>query len=530
MRKNYKIFLVFAAIIITAGLVASLTLNVRTVVAENSGEKIYHDLHVCSMHPWIASEGAAVCSICGMNMSKVENFQHGNPLPKIDELYVSESKPSYVHLGKGKYPPDGSKLIPITKSPFYEPRENTESSSQSEMTASSEIQLWTCGMHPEVISDKPGICPICHMDLIPLKSSTSSGGGSIIQIDPTTIQNIGVVTEPVKKRDLSRLIMTNGVVKSAEDREYIVNSKINGWVEKLFVNRTGEKVKKGQPLLEIYSPELVSAQQEYLLALQNASMGETKGGGDNYDMVEAAERRLQLWDISDEQISELRETRQVRQTMTLISPADGIVTMKKVTEGSAVKSGMDLFQIIDYDKIWVIAQIFESELPWIRAGDKVIIKSSYDPTLEKNGKIDFIYPEVDAKTRSVDIRVIVNNANLKLLPEMYVDAEISVEQKKNVVAVPKSAVIRSGKRDLVFVSLGGGKFSPREIHLGMETDDYYEVLHNLQSGEEVVTTAQFLLDSEAKLQEAIQKRLRMLKESGKTDTNDSMSGQPGHVH
>ena len=234
--------------------------------------------------------------------------------------------------------------------------------------------------------------------------------------------------------------------------------------------------------------------------------------------------------LREKQIQKLKETRQVNQTMTITSPADGIVTMKKVVDGSAIKAGMDLFQIIDYNKMWVIAQIFESELPWIRVGDKVVIKSSYDPMLEKSGKIDFIYPQVDTKSRSVDVRVIVNNSGLQLLPEMYVDAEISVDQKKGVVAVPKSAVIRGGKRNVVFVSLGEGKFEPREIHLGMETDDYYEVLHNLHAGEQVVTSAQFLLDSEAKLQEAIQKRLRLMKDSGKTEMDNSTSGHSGHIH
>jgi len=513
-----------------------VTLNVNAVAAKKSGEKIYKDLYVCAMHPWNASEGPADCNICGMAMSKVENFKSGSPLPKIDQLYVSESDPLYVHYGKGKYSEDGSELIPITKSPHYEPREETSASSEMDMKSSSEMsgmkaeagtQLWTCGMHPEVISDKPGICPICHMDLIPLKNSTSGGSGSIIQIDPTTIQNIGVVTENVEKRNLSRLIMTNGVVKSAEDREYLVNSKINGWVENLYVNRTGDSVKKGQPLLEIYSPELVSAQQEFLLALDSEAKGARP---EQSELVKSAERRLQLWDISDEQIQKLKETRQVNQTMTITSPADGIVTMKKVVDGSAIKAGMDLFQIIDYNKMWVIAQIFESELPWIRVGDKVVIKSSYDPMLEKSGKIDFIYPQVDTKSRSVDVRVIVNNSGLQLLPEMYVDAEISVDQKKGVVAVPKSAVIRGGKRNVVFVSLGEGKFEPREIHLGMETDDYYEVLHNLHAGEQVVTSAQFLLDSEAKLQEAIQKRLRLMKDSGKTEMDNSTSGHSGHIH
>jgi Cu(I)/Ag(I) efflux system membrane fusion protein/cobalt-zinc-cadmium efflux system membrane fusion protein len=527
--------LVIAAVITAVWLLA----GVNQLQAE---EKRYDDLYVCSMHPWEASEGPGSCSLCGMNLSQVYGHQPGDPLPHEEDLYVSPDDPLYVHLGEGSDPQSGADLIPITQSPYYQPRKPVQDHSQHRHESDGEITatesgLWTCGMHPDVIQDEPGICPICQMELTPLKNSTNSSGGAAIQIDPVTLQNIGVVTEMVKRRDLSRFIRTNGTIAVAEDAQVRVNARISGWVEKLYVSRTGDPVKKGQKLLEIYSPELVTAQEEYLLALQNAEMlsksGLSQVSANGHDLLASARRRLELWDVSADQITRLDKTRKFQRTLALTSPADGIVLHKNVIAGSAIKSGMDLFLIAALKEVWMRGQVYEYELPWIAEGNQVTITSSYDPTFESAGYIDYVYPVLDAKTRTAEIRVVLPNPDLKLKPEMYVDAVITAETKTDVISAPKSSVVRSGVRDLVFVAWGGGQFEPREVHRGIETDGYYEILQGLIPGEEVVTSAQFLLDSEAKLQEAIERRLesrQRLQGDADVPETEIAEKQTGHVH
>jgi len=537
--KNYKLL----GILILSIFFSVAAINIDGAkTTKSKGNNTYEKLYICAMHPWEASDKPDDCPICGMEFSEVHGHSPGAPMPDESELFVSESNPMYIHEGAGKDPEDGSVLIPIVQSPFYETKEDNGKSMESEHEEHSQMQteegtLWTCGMHPDVISDKPGLCPICHMKLIPLKGATAQGGGTVIAIDPVTLQDIGVKTNAVKRMDLDRTIRSNGIVETAENREYIVNSKISGWVEKLYVARTGDYVQKGETLLEIYSPELVSAQEEFLLALENSETMMNSGiahiDSSGRSLLESARKRLQLWDISDSQIEELMNSREINRTMVLTSPTSGFVMIKNVTEGSFVKSGSDLFHIADLSKIWIQTQIYEDEVGWINTGDEVQIKSSYNPGLMLKGKVNFIYPTVDPKSRTVDVRIEVNNQDYTLKPGMYVDAYIQSPAVENSVAVLKSSVIRSGERDIVFVDKGEGKFEPRELHLGLETDDYYQVLHNLNEGEQVVVSGQFLLDSEANLQGAIQKRLEVMRKiSGNetmTDEDMKMDGQQ-HNH
>lgn len=294
----------------------------------------------------------------------------------------------------------------------------------------------------------------------------------------------------------------------------IVNSRVDGWIEKLFVNTTGERVKAGDPLLEIYSPALLNAQEEYLLALEKQSSAR---------LVEAAKRRLELWEISDEQIQRISDSGEVQRTLILVAPANGTVLEKFIVEGSHVKAGNNLFSIAELNPIWIRTNIYEFELPWVSKGDRVSVVNPYNQDVSVEGTLDFIYPVLDPKHRTAELRIVLDNPKLLFMPEMFVDVRIFANPVYDVIAVPKEAVIRSGKRDLVFVKLDAGKFEPREVHLGMETDTYYEITHNLEEGEQVVTSGQFLLDSEAKLQEAVQRRIAGLKS---TDN----SAMPAHQH
>ena len=495
-----------------------------------AGPETYNNLRVCAMHPWIASEGESACPDCGMMLSEVHNHPPGAPLPPEDNLFVSSDDPMYIHEGPGK-DPGGSALIPVKDSPYYEPRKSSEQD-HSPQDDTAEIQdasgLWTCGMHPDVISDEPGICPICQMDLTPLKAGTSKGSGTI-EIDPLIVQNIGVVLEHAGKRDLSRRIRSYGVVKVSEEKEFKINAKVSGWVDKLYVKSTGDAVRKGQRLMDIYSPELVTAQEELLTSLQTASKMNSAGAASDR-LANAARRKMEYLDVPQTEIDRIIAEKSVRRTVPVVSPADGVILSKNAVEGGYFKEGADLFHLADLTELWVIAQFYEFEIPWVQTGDRVEISSPYDPDLKTTGKVDFIYPVLDAKSRSADVRIVIANPGLKFRPEMALDVVLDSEPISGVVSVSKEAVVRSGTKDFVFVALGEGKFEPREVHIGLETDDYYEIQHNLREHEAVVRSAQFLFDSEAKLREAIQKRLAARKAAGlqKVEAEDMNTGHTGH--
>jgi Cu(I)/Ag(I) efflux system membrane fusion protein/cobalt-zinc-cadmium efflux system membrane fusion protein len=321
---------------------------------------------------------------------------------------------------------------------------------------------------------------------------------------------MGIRTVPVERRDLFRTIRTVGLVGYEESRQYSINSKIEGWVERLHINQTGQSVKKGQPLLEIYSPELVAAQQEYLLALENdrrmsrSPYPEIAAGAAR--LLEAAGTRLKWWDITDRQVAELGETGTVRKAMTLYSPNTGVVTMKKVVEGMRVMAGEELLQISDLSRVWVNAEIYEYEVPWVKPGQTVSVEVAFAAGKVLEGKITYIYPYLQNETRTVKARIELPNPNLELKPDMYVNVRIETQEVEGALSIPDHAVLKSGKGQTVFVALGEGRFEPRAVQTGVSNDEgFVQVLAGLDEGEQVVTSAQFMLDSESKLREAIQK-------------------------
>jgi Cu(I)/Ag(I) efflux system membrane fusion protein/cobalt-zinc-cadmium efflux system membrane fusion protein len=394
----------------------------------------------------------------------------------------------------------------------------------SEQPEKKKVQ-YTCSMHPFIIRDAPGLCPICGMALTPIKSNVGSvapqsgeAAPGQITIDPVTSQNIGIRTAPVQRRNLSRTIRTVGLVTYEEPSQYSVNSKIEGWIDRLHINQTGQMVQKGQPLMEIYSPDLVAAQQEYLLALETSSRlagspyGETAAGARR--LLDAARTRLKYWDISDQQIKELEKNRQVRKTLTLYSPYRGIVTKKPAVEGMRVMNGVELLQISDITKVWVNADIYEYEQPWIKIGLPATVEFTFAPGKILQGNITYIYPYVAGETRTVKARIELVNPGLELKPDMYANVSIEAGAVTGTLAVPGNAVLNSGKGQTVFVALGEGRFEPRQVKTGVSDEDgFVQILEGLREGEQVVTSAQFMLDSESKLREAIQKMAQPKSES-----------------
>jgi multidrug efflux pump subunit AcrA (membrane-fusion protein) len=361
-------------------------------------------------------------------------------------------------------------------------------------------------MHPWFTSDKPGKAPDCGMDLVPVYEGEGDTKG--IKIDPVTVQNIGVKTEDVIARKLTKMIRTVGKVQADETRIFSINTKIMGWVEKLHVDYTGKPVRKGEPLLELYSPELVSTQEEFLQAvryekqLQRSTIPEARRGAE--DLVESAKRRLLYWDVPESEIEVLERRGTPKKTMTFYSPVNGYVMDKMVFEGQSVMAGMELYKIVDLSTVWIIADIYQYELPWVKVGQKVDIELSYLPGKKFQGTVTYIYPMLSMETKTAKVRVEVRNSPaLEFKPEMFATVQIASSVALNSVAVPEQAIIRSGERNVAVIALGGGYFDPREVKLGVTADGYVQILGGIKEGEKIVVSSQFLIDSESNLKAVI---------------------------
>ena len=371
-------------------------------------------------------------------------------------------------------------------------------------TVSSGKTLYTCGMHPWIIQDHPGNCPICGMKLEPVhktvNATTTTAVSSAITIDPATIQLMNVQTAEITRGPLRQTIRTVGTIDYNETALADVTTKFKGWIEKLDVDATGELVHRGEPLFEIYSPELYSAEAEYLSVLN--STNDSSG----WALRRAAMEKLKFFDISDAQTAGLRKSRVPPKTLEILAPTDGFVIEKNIVQGQMVDAGMKLYRLADLGIVWVFAQVYEQDLPYVQLGQEATVKLSSLPDREFRGRVTYVYPNVDEKTRTAQVRLEFENPGYFLKPGMFVSVQITSELEPSAVLVPDSAVLRSGQKNTVFVALPGGKFDPRTVVLGPEAEHaMVEVISGLQAGERVVTSGQFMLDSESQLREAIQK-------------------------
>jgi RND family efflux transporter MFP subunit len=402
--------------------------------------------------------------------------------------------------------------------------------------------LYTCGMHPWIIQDHPGNCPICGMKLEPVHKTTvtTTGPGEIkfykstmkpgetspvpakdsmgmemvpvyaddaaaanssaIAIEPAMVQMMNIQTTEIARGPLRRTIRTVGTIDYNETALADVTTKFKGWIEKLDADATGQLVMRGEPLFDIYSPELYSAEAEYLAVLgTNTDSGALA-------LRETAADKLKFYDITDAQIAQLEKTREPGRTLQIFAPEDGFVIEKNVVQGQMVDAGMKLYRLADLGIVWVFAQVYERDLPYVQLGQEAVVKLSSLPDREFRGRVTYVYPNVDEKTRTAKVRLEFENPGYFLKPGMFVSAQIVSELKPTTLLVPDSAVLRSGEKNTVFVALPGGEFDPRTVVLGLEAEhDQYEVISGLKEGERVVTSGQFMLDSESQLREAIQK-------------------------
>ncbi|HBD08989.1 MAG TPA: efflux RND transporter periplasmic adaptor subunit [Syntrophobacteraceae bacterium] len=325
-----------------------------------------------------------------------------------------------------------------------------------------------------------------------------------VEISPEKQQMIGVKMVAVSRQTITRTIRTVGRVEYDEKKLVAITTKYEGWVEKLYTDYTGKFVRKGEPLAEIYSPELFATQQEFLNLLRwhkdpgPASSWNSMLAGDRDAIVEAARQRLRLWDITENQIKTIEGSGKPIRTLTLFSPISGYVIQKMVVQGMRIMPGEKLFDLADLSTIWVIADVYEYELPLIRLGQTTRVRLSYLPGKEFASKIDYIYPSLSGESRTARVRLVMPNPGGNLMPQMFTNIEITIDLGKRL-AIPDAAVIDTGERKIVYVDKGEGNFEPREVVTGLRADKMVEVLQGLKEGDRVASTANFLIDSEAQL-------------------------------
>lgn len=374
-----------------------------------------------------------------------------------------------------------------------------------------------CPMHPDYVSDRPGDCPICGMRLVPIEGAQKAAetpkpaetpvpGMAPVEMDDQATRLSGVQTAVAERRALSRSTRAVGLVTADESRVRHVHTKTSGWVEKLHVLSTGQAVRRGQPLLAIYSPELLASQEEYLRAREaaerfsNSQLPEVRRGGE--DLLTASRRRLELLDVPHSLIEQLERTGKPQRTVTLYSPASGYVTGKEIFEGMEVGPGMDLLTVTDLSRVWVEADFYEYESRAVRVGQTVSLHLPNDPASARTGRVSFIYPFLNPESRTVKVRIELSNPGLRLKPGMYVDVTPELAAAEGVV-IPDSAVIDTGVRQVVFVKTPTG-FEPRQVQVGNRGEGQALILAGLDAGESVAVRANFLLDSESRLRAAVQ--------------------------
>jgi len=376
-----------------------------------------------------------------------------------------------------------------------------------------EIEYWTCTMHPSVKMAGPGKCPICAMDLVPVRkgagrsnqdpSQPAATDKSTFTVDPRRQQMIGVRTDAVSTRSLDRTISTIGRVELDERRIYYVHTKFGGWIGKVFVDYTWQHVRTGEPLFTVYSPDLVSTQEEYLLALKAQStlgghrLEEVSGGARS--LLESARRRLLLWDITEDQIAKLGQTGEVQKELVIHSPAEGHVTFRDAFENMRIEPGTRIYTIADHSIVWVHVEVYEQDIALVQLGQRAAMTVESFPGRQFTGKVTYVEPHVMEQTRTLRVRLEFPNPDLTLKPGMYAEVKLHVPSA-TVLAVPESAVLRTGDRDIVFVDHGQGRLELRRVQIGRRAGDYYEVQRGLESGERIVVAGNFLIDAESKVQ------------------------------
>lgn len=373
-----------------------------------------------------------------------------------------------------------------------------------------EILYWVAPMDPNYQRDKPGKSPM-GMDLIPFYA----GGGddsSMVRISPEVVQNLGVRSVKAELTRLWRGIDTVGYVDYDESKVSHIHLRTEGWIEKLAVESEGERVKKGDFLFDVYSPRLVNAQEELVTALSSGNKG----------LIRASKERLAALGISDNQILRLQKDKKVKQRISIYAPQDGVVSALPVREGMFVKPSQKVMTLGDLSSVWLLAEVFERQAEWVEVGQSAEVRLSYVPGKIWEGMVEYIYPSLDPKTRTLKVRLRFDNPGERLKPNMYANVKIFGGASENTIVIPLEGLIRTGREERVIMSLGEGKFEAHEVKAGIESGNYVEILNGVSEGDEIVTSGQFLIDSEASMRGSV-KRMSVVENSNNSDMTDMES-------
>jgi membrane fusion protein, copper/silver efflux system len=478
--KNAVMILLGTTLLVGLSVLCASCNSDRSSEAGNKGAAATARYH-CPMHPTIVSNQPGNCPICGMQMVQTKE---GAAAATPSSMEHTAPRPARGEPAQPAEQPTGAKTKIIYRST----------------------------MNPAELSDHPGKDSM-GMEMVPeevVVPSASAGpavpGRATIHMSSNIRQLIDVHTTAVERRPLVETIRTVGRVTYDETRLHHIQARISGWVQRLYANTTGTVVKQGEPLLTIYSPELVSSAQEYLIALHArekiaaSTLPEARQSAER--LVDSARRRLLLFDLSPQQIAAIEHSGKVPTEMTLHAPSGGYIITRNVTEGDKIEPGMTLLDIADLSHVWVLADIYEYELPFVHLGQPATVTLSYLPGHALAGQISLIYPVVSAATRTIKVRLEFANPDVALKPEMYADVDIHADLGVKLV-VPASAVISTGTRNIAFIERSAGTFEPREVEVGVRLPHTFEILAGLTEGEQVVTSANFLVDSESTLQAAL---------------------------
>ena len=410
---------------------------------------------------------------------------------KREVLYwVDPMHPQYKSDQPGKAPDCGMDLVPV----YAE-------EAQTPIPSERKVLYWYDPMEPGTHFDRPGKSPFMEMDLVPKYADEVSGGE--VELSPADMQAAGVATAPVERKPLVREIRAAGTIEADETRVARIAARVAGRLDRLDLDFTGQEVRRGAPIYSIYSPELVTAQRELLLAIDNLARARAAGSAQYVasaeSLLEASRDRLRLWGIDGDQIDRLERSGEVETALVVRSPVSGTVLEKQVVLGQYVTAGQDLYLLADLSQVWLQARVYEHELPGVRKGQHAVVSLGAVPGREFRGRVRFIDPVVDPATRTARVRVELSNPGGTLKPGMFANAELRVDLGQRLV-VPRGALLDTGTREVVYVKTGQGRFVAREVRVGERAGDVVEVVDGLTAGEEVVTAASFLVDSQSQLQ------------------------------
>ncbi len=483
----------------------------------NRGDKTA-EKYFCPMHPTYITDHPGDCPICGMRLVPMEEDQDKKDAAEGTQ-YTCPMHPEVVSDQPGKCPKCGMNLEPMEEPEKKPPGEHSgpdhadgsHAIPLSTTSGEKKVLFYRNPMSPEVTSpvpmkDEMGMDYVAvYSDEIPNQTNTGVEGLVPITVSNEGLRLAGVQVAVGTRERLARTIRTVGYVTPDETRVRHVHTKISGWIEKLEANFTGQWVEKDSPILTIYSPELMASQQEYLTVRGGIGRGSIAESPEfmktEKDLISTARRRLELFDVPEEFIDTLEKTGEITKTVTLTAPSSGFITTKEVFEGQQVEPGMELFTITDLSRVWIEADFYEYEATFVKLGQRAVFSLPYGDITQTTGVIAYINPTLSPDSRTLKVRFEMDNPNLLLKPSMYVNVDLRVEATESVV-IPDSAVMDSGQRKIVFVDLGKGLFEPREVKVGIRDAGKAQILDGIQPGESVVTRANFLLDSESRLQAA----------------------------